>query len=141
MANSGYPERLTIPAVGRYGTVEYAVDGDGKSEAADWLDHQPLNIRAQFGVLFVRLVNEGRISNSEQFKQLEGQVCEFKRGEHRFLCYRDGSRYLLTHRVKKGPKKAFQREIKRAQEIGEAHLSREALLSREKISTRKRKRK
>jgi hypothetical protein len=88
-------------ALGRFGTVEYAVRTDGTMEAKQWFDSQGAEVLASFGVLFQRLVDEGRIFNKTQFRPLQDEVWEFKRGDHRILCYRMGNRSLLTHRIKK----------------------------------------
>jgi hypothetical protein len=109
---------------GRYGTVEFAIRADGTMEAKSWFDKSPVNVLASFDVLFRRLVDSGRIPNKEQFRQLDGDIWEFKRGDHRLLCYRIGPRVLLTHRIKKagGRGKCPQGAITHAQNIAAEHF-------------------
>lgn len=122
------PNAENILDCGRFGTVEYAVRANGDREAREWLSAQPENLQISFGVLFRRLVTEGSIHNEEQFRHLRDQVWEFKRKEHRLLCFRSGNRYLLTHRIKKagGRGKCPRSAIDHAERIGDEHIAREA---------------
>lgn len=116
-----------ILASGPCGTVEYAVRLDGAQEARVWLESQPMNKQASFGVLFRRLVMEGRIHNTRQFRRLRDRVWEFKRGGDRLLCIQYKRQYLLTHRIPKagGRGKCPPQEIDHAERIGNEHLGRE----------------
>lgn len=108
---------------GEYGTVEYAVRANGRMEAQEWLTGQDETTQRSFAALFDRLVTHGQIKNETQFRRLDDNVWEFKRKEHRVLCYQLGSRWLLTHRIKKagGSGKCPKSAIGRADTIGCEH--------------------
>ena len=127
------PNAENVLERGLFGSVEYAVRKNGKREAKDWLESQPLELQDSFNVLFRRLVDEGEIHNETQFRRLKDQVWEFKKKIHRLLCYRSGNRTLLTHRIKKagGRGKCPPSEIDHAEMIGLEHIEREARRGRE----------
>ncbi len=126
MAFPSIAERLLYS--GNRGSVEYAVRSDGTMEAKEWLDSQPATKQMSFGVLFQRLAEQGFIHNEQQFRRLRDEVWEFKRGADRLLCFHLGSRWLLTHRIKKsgGLGKCPPHEIGHAKTIGNEHVALEA---------------
>src|SRR3990172_10429474 len=90
---------------GPFGTVEYAVRANGKMEAREWFEEQPLQRQAKFDHLFRSTVSHGKIRNPTQFRHLRGPVYEFKRDSDRLFCYlieAAQSRWLLTHHLQKG---------------------------------------
>jgi len=111
---------------GRFGTIEYAVRANGEMEAKDWFESQDRSVRISFGVLFKRVLSDGRIPNKTQCRQLKDQVWEFKRGPNRLLFYQLGNRRLLTHHYRKGGQKCPRKQIDRAQAIADEHIQREA---------------
>jgi hypothetical protein len=112
---------------GKWGSVEYAVRANGSMEAKEWFGSQDVSVRTSFGVLFKRILQEGRITNELQCRQLRDTIWEFKRGGNRLLFGQVGNRRLLTHHIKKGgPKKCPPREINRAQTIIDEHVEQEA---------------
>jgi len=111
-------------AKGQYGTVEFAVmHADRMSEAWHWKEKLPEKKWLSFKVLFQRLLDKGEIHNVEQFKYLTNEICEFKRGGVRLLCYRDGIRFFLTNTLKKSGRKNIEKDIERSKTIGEGHLA------------------
>jgi hypothetical protein len=111
---------------GKWGSVEYAVRANGSMEAKEWFAAQGVAVRMSFGVLFKRILQEGRITNELQCRQLRDTIWEFKRGANRLLFGQVGNRRLLTHHYKKGGQKCPPREIKRAQTIVDEHIEQEA---------------
>ena len=81
-------------ATGQYGSVVFAVKSDERmAEAWYWKANLPKQKWKSFESLCKRLVNEGFIINEEQFKHLDDDVFEFKRGGDRLLCFRVGKRW------------------------------------------------
>ncbi|MFP3938528.1 MAG: type II toxin-antitoxin system RelE/ParE family toxin [Phycisphaerae bacterium] len=74
--------------------------------------------------LLERYSHSGRIWNQRQFRKLDKGVWEFKRGQCRLLCYRDGSTIALTHGFLKKSAKCPRREIDRAVRIASEDKSR-----------------
>ena len=121
------PEAERVLERGKWGTVEYAVRANGDMEAKEWYEAQDQSIRQSFGVLFKRLLSEGRITNETQCRQLRDTIWEFKRRGDRLLFGLVGNRRLLTHHYAKGGQKCPKREIDRAESIIEEHIQQEAL--------------
>jgi hypothetical protein len=134
------PESERILLNGTRASVEYAYRTDGSSESRDWLESDPA-MKRRFGVLFERLCSTGRIANETQFRRLLDPVWEFKRGDDRLLCFRVGSRFLLTHRIKKsgGIGKCPRAEIDHAKMIGREVLEAESQYVSDKQSQKKTK--
>ena len=122
---NGPPRADRILERGARLSVEFAVRANGRMEAKEWLDSQPPPVLARFNVLFRRLVTEGRITNKTQFRYLDEQVWEFKRGGDRLVCCQLGSRYLLTHHFAKSGRKSVAEEIERAKQIASEEKTRE----------------
>ncbi len=78
----------------------------------------------RFLVLFERIAEHGVIRNKTQFRKLEGGIWEFKRGDHRMLCFQDGRAYVLTHGFRKKRQKCPRREIEKAQRIMSKDMAR-----------------
>lgn len=111
-------------AEGPHGTVEFAVKSPARmAEAWDWKEDLQPQKWASFCVLFQRLLDKGEIHNTEQFRYLSSDVCEFKRGGDRLLCFRIGNRFLLTNTLKKNGRKIITEDIERSKKIAEGHLA------------------
>ncbi len=109
---------------GPKGSVEYAVRANGKMEAKEWLEAQSIQTQAAFDHMFRSTVEIGRITNRDQFKQLHGDVYEFKRRiGQRLFCFKLGSRWLLTHHKDKSKLKNYGPDIDRAKTIGREHVA------------------
>jgi hypothetical protein len=109
---------------GPKGTVEYAIRANGKMEAKKWFEDQSTQTQAAFDHMFRSTVEIGRITNRDQFKQLEGDVYEFKRRiGQRLFCFKLGDRWLLTHHKEKSKLKNYRPDIKRAITIGREHIA------------------
>lgn len=109
--------------VGPWGRVAYAVRLSGICEAQQWLEAQTSLVKSKFDHLFRALAANGRIFNREQFRKLEGEIWEFKRGPDRILCFRIGRCWYLTHHFQKGGQKCPRSEISRATQIRAEHLA------------------
>ena len=90
---------------GGWGIVEWAVDSRGQMPARELYLNLPDEDKAKVLLLFKRLADFGRISNTEKFKQLgekagsKGRgIWEFKSFQIRFLGdFRPGHRFILAH--------------------------------------------
>lgn len=123
-----------IVAEGSFGVVEYAMRDDGSMEAKDWFDAQDSATQKSFTHLFHQLVDHRLITNHQRFKQLRGDVYEFKKhfDGKRLFCYRHANRWLLTHGAKKagGIGKCKPEDIDHAEMIGKGQVAREAAEAR-----------
>jgi hypothetical protein len=125
MAGSSRADRLVRR--GPKGSVEYAIRANGKMEAKEWLEAQSAQTQAAFDHMFRSTVEIGRITNRDQFKQLEGDVYEFKRRVgQRLFCFKLGNRWLLTHYKHKSKLKNYGPDIERAKNIGREHIAHES---------------
>lgn len=106
-------------------TVEYARDANGDMLAKEFFDGLEPNEKRRLLVLFERLAEAGRVSNTRQFRKLEEDIWEFKRGQIRFGCFQVGARWLLTHGFIKKKDRCPPKEIKRAKRIRTEHIERE----------------
>jgi hypothetical protein len=92
-------------AVGSWGLVAFACRRNKTLPAEEFYDGLPLSDQAKVMSLFRRMAEAGRIINREKFKQVEGDIFEFKSFRARISCYRDGNSWYLLHGFdKKGDK-------------------------------------
>ena len=112
--------------------VEYACDASGRYPAEDFLkevgeDQARKSEHAGLLYLFKLYADQGRITNPEQFKKLEGTdptLVEFKKFQCRVFGFFNGSGVLvLTHGFIKKKDKVDKSEIERGQRIRRGHLS------------------
>lgn len=111
---------------GRMRSVVCAVAG-AKSPARDYLRELHAADRSalhRFLVLFERMAEDGVIRNKTQFRKLEGCIWEFKRGQHRMLCFQDDRTFVLTHGFRKKRQKCPRTEIERARRIMSEDMAR-----------------
>ena len=86
-------------------------------EAKEWFEAQSVQTQGAFDHMFRSTVEIGRITNRDQFKQLQGDVYEFKRRiGQRLFCFKLGNRWLLTHYKDKSKLKNYDSDIDRAQD-------------------------
>lgn len=127
---SGATEQ-NIVARGAFGTVEYAVQANGASPAQEFVETElDLDNQRKLAVLLEKLANQGRISNEEQFKKVEGSLFELKQHQVRVFCFQEGRRWILTHGFIKKRPKLPKTEIQRGERIRQEHLTRESLQSK-----------
>ena len=120
---NGTDEDLTV-ATGDWGTVEYAVTGNGETPAREFIEAlEPSELR-KVAVLFDRMAQEGKINNSEQFKKVSGKIFEFKRHQIRIGCFQIGRTWFLTHGFRKKTTKWAPSQLRRAERIRNEHLAR-----------------
>ena len=114
-----------IAARGRWGTVEWAVDSQGKLPAHEVYMSLSEEDRAKVSVLFQRLADFGQIRDQQKFKRLgekagkKGRgLWEFKRFQVRFFGdFSPGRRFIVAHGLdgkKKDdlPKQAIEKAIR-----------------------------
>lgn len=111
-------------------SVEYAVRTDETSPAKEFIDGLSLSDQAKLANLFRRTADLGEIVHREKFKQLRGEIWEFKAHQIRVLCFRDGNAWVLTHGFIKKRDNVRTSEIDRADDIRDEDLARKRRGSR-----------
>lgn len=105
-------------------TIEYAVLRNGDMPAMNFFCSLTDNEQEKVIVLFRKYGEQGKISNEEQFKNLEDGLWEFKRFKIRFICFfHIGGRVILTHGFIKKRDKTPREEIERAKRFRAEFLS------------------
>jgi hypothetical protein len=92
---------------------------DGSCPSGEFLDALTKSERTKFDVLFERLGDQGRISNPEHFKKLDGTdgLWEFKRHQLRIFCFYAPNRIVyLLYGLRKKKDKHAKADIHRAAE-------------------------
>lgn len=113
--------------------IIYAIDARGTCPAEEFLnelqnknDPGRKSDHANIFHLFRMMAEQGRISNREKFKQLEGvnpSLVEFKKHQVRVFGFYDGEGVIvLTHGVIKKKDKMDPADIDRAHRIRSEHL-------------------
>ena len=104
--------------------VAYARRLNGNRPAMDYIENlQPLDW-AKLAKSFHYITHIGRIHNPERFRKLCGKIYEFKvHPKVRVLCFQSGKTWFLTHGFGKEKGDTPRRQIKRAEEIMEEHIS------------------
>jgi phage-related protein len=107
-----------------WGVIEYAICGNGKMPAKEFVEKLNFKERVRLEALLEQMAERGIIKNKQKFKHLQGKVWEFKSGQHRVLCFQEGRKWILTHGFQKKRDKTPRKEIRRAESIMEQHLER-----------------
>ena len=104
--------------------VAYARRLNGNRPAKDYIENLQKQDQATLARSFKQLVDTGKIINEEKFKKLREKIWEFKTYSGiRVLCFQQGKSWLLTHGFKKQKGKTPPREIERAEDIRNEHMS------------------
>lgn len=97
-----------VAAQRRWGTVEWAIDSNGKMPAREYFLTLSLPNQAKMNALFGRFAEEGKIVNREKFRKLGSKggdkyahLFEFKSFQIRFLGDYRGRRFVVAHGVQK----------------------------------------
>ncbi len=116
-----------LVAQGIWGEVRHAIRTSGEMEAKDWLDDaNNAAAVAKFDHLFRKVCAGQRITNEQHFRHLNKQIWEFKRDAHRLFCFQEGRCWRLTHYYAKKSQKCPPKQIRRATDIRDEHLARQA---------------
>jgi len=104
---------------GKFHTVELAVTANGRCPAKKFLNGLSKDDREKIFRVIKRLADEGKISNREQFKKIEGEdFFEFKNFQIRMPCYFHASgRLIITHGFMKKEAGIRPEEIERMKRI------------------------
>ncbi len=98
-------DNIVVVATGNWGRVEYAVRPDGAVPARLFVHSLTDSDAAKVHALLKVMADHGRIINREKFRQVEGELFEFKAHQVRVSCWRFGNCwYLLDGFVKKQDK-------------------------------------
>lgn len=84
-------------ATGFWGIVAFACRPNGTLPAEEFYNELSLGNQAKVMNLFRRMADAGVIRNRKKFKQVEGDIFEFKSSRVRISCYRDGNHWYLLH--------------------------------------------
>jgi len=104
--------------------VAYARRLKGSRPAKDYIENLQQQHQATLARSFKQLANTGSIVNKERFRKLRGKIWEFKvHPGVRVLCFQQGKSWLLTHGFKKQGEKTPTKEIERAENIRDEHMS------------------
>ncbi len=107
-------------------TIEAALLKDGTMPAMSFLESLAVSDQTKLYALFRKLGDTGHIKTREKFKNLEGDLWEFKSFQIRMPCFHQtGGRVVITHGFRKRRSKVRKAEIERAKHIRSDHLSRE----------------
>lgn len=133
-----------LVARGAAGTVEFAVLRSGKCPGREFFeldceeireggkDDSGTTARARFAVLFQQMANHGSVS-AKRFKKEMGDFSAFRHEvrniQIRFPCFRDGTRWIVTHGFRKpGAKRGLgewpKSEVDRAKAIRDEYIAR-----------------
>lgn len=104
---------------GKFHTVELAVTANGRCPAKKFLYGLSKDDREKISRVIKRLADEGKVSNREQFKKIEGEdFFEFKSFQIRMPCYFQApGRLIITHGFMKKEAGIKPKEIERMKRI------------------------
>lgn len=109
--------------------IAYARRRNGSIPAKEFLDSLEKDAYNKFRALFDRMLEHGKIVNSQKFWKLRGnsELWEFKSKPYRIFTFQDGNTWFLTHGFKKDSDDTPPQEIKRGVDIKNEHLSRQKI--------------
>ena len=104
--------------------VAYARRENGSKPAESYIESLEQSDQAKLARSFKQIADTGNIWNTERFRKLRGKIWEFKiHPKVRVLCFQLGKTWLLTHGFDKETGDTPPRQIRRAGEIMEEHIS------------------
>ena len=116
--SSAIPSRYVV-ASGPHGTIECAVRVNGKMEAREFLESAECKrYLYALAACFHEIVNSNPDDDEVRPKPLKKtRISEFKKGQVRIFCYRDGTAWVLTNGFLKKSEKTPPGLIERAERI------------------------
>jgi phage-related protein len=104
---------------GEFHTVELAITANGRCPSEKFLDGLSDLEREIILRLVKRLADKGKLSNTKQFKKVEGtEFFEFKNFQIRMPCYfHEDGRVIITHGFRKKGDSIPPEQIKRMKRI------------------------
>ncbi len=109
---------------GENAIVAYARRKNGNRPAKKYLEDLQKEDQAKLAKLFSKIVEVGKIINTERFRHLSGKIWEFKvHTGVRILCFQEGKTWFLTHGFNKQRRKTPPKEIATAEQIMDEHLA------------------
>lgn len=111
---------------GKFHTVELAVTANGRCPAKEFLNGLSKDYRGKILRVIKRLADEGKVTNREQFKKIEGEdFFEFKNFQIRMPCYfHRAGRLILTHGFIKKEALTKPKEVERMKRIRDEYEKR-----------------
>jgi hypothetical protein len=111
---------------GKFQTVELAITANGRCPGKKFLDDLSKDDREKILRVIKRLADEGKVSNREQFKKIEGEdFFEFKNFQMRMPCYfQTAGRLIITHGFIKKENRIKPEEIDRMKRIRDEYEKR-----------------
>jgi len=96
-------------------TVEWYLDGQGKSKAREYFEELPLDRKKKLKHLMQTIGDYGQIHSEEKFRNEGDKIYAFKPSPDRFLCFFSvGSKVIITNAFEKKTDKLPPREKDRA---------------------------
>lgn len=107
-------------------SIQYAVRANGSCPAKDFYESLSPGDQAKIMALFIRMGDQGRISNEQKFKSIEGtRLYAFKSFQIRIICaFQPNQRLLLLHGVIKQKDRYDPPDIKTAERVLAEHKGR-----------------
>jgi len=113
-----------VLAQGPCAIVAYARRINGNRPAHNYIENLQNSDWAKLTKSFKTITQVGKIWNTERFRKLRGEIWEFKvYPKVRVLCFQLGTTWLLTHGFDKETGDTPPRQIERAENIMEEHIS------------------
>jgi len=113
-----------VLAKGPCAIVAYARRVNGNRPAKDFIENLEKSDQAKLAKSFHYLAQIGIIHGTEKFRKLRGKIWEFKtHPKVRVLCFQSGKTWLLTHGFNKETGDTPSRQIERAEDIRNEHIS------------------
>ena len=111
---------------GKFHTVELAITANGRCPGKKFLNSLSKDDREKILRVIKRLADEGKVSNREQFKKIEGEdFFEFKNFQMRMPCYfQTAGRLIITHGFMKKEAWIRPEEIDRMKRIRDEYEKR-----------------
>lgn len=104
--------------------VAYACRVNDGRPAKDFIEKLEQSDQAKLAKSFHRIAHVGRINNIERFRKLRGKIYEFKiHPKVRILCFQLRNTWFLTHGFNKETGNTPPRQIDRADNIMNEHIS------------------
>jgi len=104
--------------------VAYARRTNGNKPAMDYIENLQQSDLVKLARSFKQLADTGTIWNKERFRKLHGNIWEFKtHPKVRVLSFHLGKTWLLTHGFNKETGDTPSRQIERAENIRNEHIS------------------
>jgi len=116
---AGPDDKLVVR--GAWGEIRYVSRPDASRPAEEFYASLSIGDKARVDSLLKRMADIGRIFNRTKFKQVDGDIFEFKIFAIRISCYRERSCWYLLHAFTKKSDRWPAGELIRAKNLLREH--------------------